>query len=63
MNKKEDLEDFRKVIDETAVTIDSVLAGQETELEFHESGTVCFVGKGIVRIKGCLLYTSPSPRD
>jgi len=52
VNKKEDLEDFRKVIDETAVTIDSVLAGQETELEFHESGTVCFVGKGIVRIKG-----------
>jgi F-type H+-transporting ATPase subunit alpha len=52
VNKKEDMEDLRKVIDETAVTIDSVLAGQETDLEFHESGTVCFVGKGIVRIKG-----------
>ncbi|MFA5801330.1 MAG: alternate F1F0 ATPase, F1 subunit alpha [Thermoleophilia bacterium] len=52
MNDKKTSRELKKVIDETVGTIGSVLSGQETSLGFHESGTVSFVGKGIVRITG-----------
>ena len=39
------------------------LEGINSEEQFDEVGTVLTVGDGVARIYGCLLYTSPSPRD
>ena len=35
----------------------------DQKIELEEIGTVLQVGDGIARVYGCLLYTSPSPRD
>jgi F-type H+-transporting ATPase subunit alpha len=53
MNKPEQPgKELDHVLDETFATIEEVVRGQEADLDFEESGTVCFVGKGIARIIG-----------
>ena len=49
--------------DEVAAVLKAQLIGLKTESELEEVGTVLQVGDGVARIYGCLLYTSPSPRD
>src|SRR5665811_262715 len=51
-NDKKTGDELKRVIDDTTGAIGDVLSGQDTGLGFHESGTVCFVGKGIARITG-----------
>jgi F-type H+-transporting ATPase subunit alpha len=48
-NPKEALD---TVLDDAFGTLTHVVRGQEAELDFEEAGTVCYVGKGIVRISG-----------
>ena len=35
----------------------------DSKINFEEVGTVLEVGDGVAHVYGCLLYTSPSPRD
>ena len=49
--------------DEITSIIKQEVANYDTQLDVSQVGTVVEVGDGIARIYGCLLYTSPSPRD
>ena len=35
----------------------------DVSAEESNEGTIVFLADGIARVHGCLLYTSPSPRD
>ena len=41
----------------------TALFGEEPVLPFIYSMALCFLLAAFLRYKGCLLYTSPSPRD
>ncbi|RJQ45047.1 MAG: alternate F1F0 ATPase, F1 subunit alpha [Gaiellales bacterium] len=45
-------EELEQVLDEALGTLSDVVRGRRARLDFEESGTVCFVGKGIARVTG-----------
>ena len=48
---------------EISTILKDQIANFGSEAEIAEVGQVLSVGDGIARVYGCLLYTSPSPRD
>lgn len=52
MTETEKNSELHEVLDQAFDTLDRVVSKQQAQLDFEESGSVCFVGNGIARIRG-----------